>query len=64
MGAVRPGSLGARIGLQVGDVIVGLAGQPVRSDQDLAVRMRALRGQRVVLAYWRNGETRVAELAL
>ena len=49
-------SAGARAGLQVGDVIVELNGQPVKSGQDFDVAIaRTKVGSRISLAYTRNG---------
>jgi S1-C subfamily serine protease len=58
VGRVKPYSAGALAGLRVGDVITQLAGQPVRSDQDVHAIMRTQRyGQAVPLLAWRNGQT-------
>ncbi len=64
VGAVKPGGLAGQAGLQVGDVIVGLAGRPVHGVEDLRSLLGSLRGQRVALAYWRNGETRSVDVSL
>jgi glutaredoxin 3 len=58
VGRVNPGSTGALAGLRAGDVIMQLAGQPVRSDQDVHRIMAGLsHGQTVDLLAWRNGQT-------
>ena len=58
VGRVTPYTAGALAGLRVGDVITQLAGQPVRSDQDVHAIMRNQRyGQTVQLMAWRNGQT-------
>jgi S1-C subfamily serine protease len=45
-------------GLRVGDVITQLAGQAVRSDQDVHAIMRGQRhGQSASLVAWRDGRT-------
>ena len=58
VGRVNPGSSGAMAGLRTGDVIVQLAGQPVRSDQDVhTIMSRQGYGQTSDLLAWRNGQT-------
>jgi len=58
VGRVNPGSAAAKAGLQPGDVIVQLAGQTVRTDQDVNRIMANVRpGQTVDLLAWRNGQT-------
>jgi glutaredoxin-like YruB-family protein len=58
VGRVTPGATGALAGLRVGDVIVQLAGQPVKSDQDVhAIMGRQSYGQSADLLAWRNGQT-------
>jgi glutaredoxin len=58
VGRVKPYSAGALAGLRVGDVITQLAGQSVRSDQDVHAIMRNQRyGQTVPLLAWRSGQT-------
>ncbi len=58
VGRVRAGSPSARGGLLTGDVIVRMAGQPVRSDGDVHRIMENLRaGQSVDLDLWRDGQT-------
>jgi glutaredoxin len=58
VGRVNPGSSGAMAGLRTGDVIVQLAGQPVRSDQDVhTIMARQSYGQSADLLAWRNGQT-------
>jgi glutaredoxin len=58
VGRVNPGSSGAMAGLRTGDVVVQLAGQPVRSDQDVhAIMARQSYGQSADLLAWRNGQT-------
>jgi glutaredoxin 3 len=58
VGRVTPYQAGALAGLRVGDVITQLAGQPVRSDQDVHAIMRNQRyGQTLNLLAWRNGQT-------
>ena len=64
VGQVKPRSLAERVGLQAGDVIVGIGGRPVRSAGDLQSLLGGLRGSRVPLAVWRNGETRAVEVNL
>lgn len=58
VGKVQPGSPAAAAGLQRGDVITQLAGQPVRNDQDVhRVMAKVETGQAVQMRFWRNGET-------
>ena len=58
VGRVTPYMAGALAGLRVGDVITQLAGQAVRSDQDVHATMRDQRyGQSANLLVWRNGQT-------
>jgi glutaredoxin 3 len=57
VGRVHPGSAGALAGMQPGDVIVQLAGQSVRADQDVHRIMSGIRpGQAVEVVFWRNGQ--------
>lgn len=63
VGRVRPALAGALAGLRIGDVIVQLAGQPVKSDQDVHRVMTEVRyGQMVNLLLWRNGQIIGAKL--
>ena len=58
VGRVDPGSAADTAGLRPGDVIVQLAGQAVRTDQDIDRIMANVRfGQTVDLIAWRNGQT-------
>jgi S1-C subfamily serine protease len=58
VGRVDPGSASALAGLHPGDVIVQLAGQAVRTDQDVDRIMANVRlGQVVDLLARRNGQT-------
>jgi glutaredoxin 3 len=58
VGRVDPGSAADGSGLRPGDVIVQLAGQPVRTDRDLERIMANVRpGQVMGLFAWRNGQT-------
>lgn len=58
VGRVSPATTGALAGLRVGDVIVQLAGQPVKTDQDVhAIMGRQSYGQSADLLAWRNGQT-------
>jgi glutaredoxin len=58
VGRVNSGSSGAMAGLRTGDVIVQLAGQPVRTDQDVhTIMARQSYGQAADLLAWRNGQT-------
>jgi glutaredoxin-like YruB-family protein len=58
VGRVTPGTAGALAGLRTGDVILQLAGQQVRNDQDVhAIMSRQAHGQSADLLAWRNGQT-------
>ena len=58
LGRVDPGSVAALAGLRPGDVIVQLAGQTVRTDQDVdRIMANVCPGQMVDLLVWRNGQT-------
>jgi glutaredoxin len=58
VGRVTPATSGALAGLRVGDVIVQLAGQPVKSDQDVhRIMARQSHGGSADLLAWRNGQT-------
>jgi glutaredoxin-like YruB-family protein len=58
VGRVDPGSAAALAGVWPGDVIVQLAGQAIRTDQDVDRIMANIRlGQTVDLLAWRNGQT-------
>ena len=55
VGGVRSGSIAARVGLQQGDVIVELAGQPIRASADIDRAIASLRrGQTSTLTYIRG----------
>src|SRR5687767_6329973 len=58
VGRVRPGSPAARAGLQPGDIIVALAGQPVDSAAAVEQMLRRLGPQHPVpVRIYRNGRT-------
>jgi glutaredoxin-like YruB-family protein len=58
VGRVHAASSAALAGLRPGDVIVRLAGQPVRSDQDVhRITADVRHGQEVDLLLWRDGQT-------
>lgn len=58
VGRVDPGSAADASGLRPGDVVVQLAGQTIRTDQDVDRIMASVRsGQVVDLLVWRNGQT-------
>jgi glutaredoxin 3 len=58
VGRVDPGSVADASGLRSGDVIVQMAGQAIRTDQDVDRIMTSVRfGQVVDLLVWRNGQT-------
>src|SRR6266511_5661043 len=58
VGRVRPGSPAARAGLQPGDIIVALAGQPIGSAAAVEQMMSQLGSQHpVAVRIYRNGRT-------
>lgn len=58
VGRVNPGSPAALAGLRPGDVIVQMADQPVRTDQDVHRVGAGMRyDQEVDVLVWRNGQT-------
>jgi S1-C subfamily serine protease len=58
VGRVRPGSPAARAGLQPGDIIVALAGQPIGSAAAVEQMMSRLGSQHsVAVRIYRNGRT-------
>jgi len=57
VGRVESAGAGKQAGLYVGDVIVELAGQPVRTDRDVDRIMAGFRpGQNARLRVWRDGK--------
>jgi S1-C subfamily serine protease len=61
VGRVRPGSAAQRAGLLAGDVVVEMAGKPLRTADDFqAVLATQAPGSAVNLVYVRNGERRTA----
>jgi len=58
VGRVDPGSVAALAGVRPGDVIVGLAGEGVRTDRDVdRIMANVGPGQAVDLLLWRHGQT-------
>jgi serine protease Do len=65
VGNVKPNSAGAKAGLQRGDVITELDGQPINSPNDLRLKIGTMAPGTVVhLKISRNGESRDATLTL
>jgi serine protease Do len=65
VGSVEPNSPGAKAGLQRGDVITEINGQPVNSQNDLRLKVAAMApGTAVHLKVIRNGETRDVSVTL
>jgi serine protease Do len=65
IGSVEPNSPGAKAGLQRGDVITELNGQPVNGQNDLRLKVGSMApGTTVHLKALRNGETRDLTLTL
>ena len=61
--AVTPGGPAARAGIQQGDVIVGVAGQPVSPDATLAYLLSQQRvGSRVPIEFIRGGQRRTVQI--
>ena len=57
IGRVHPGSAGALAGLRTGDVIVQLAGQPVRGERDVHQIVSGIRPDQVTeVIVWRDGQ--------
>lgn len=56
VGAVRPDSLAATVGLKAGDVIVEIAGTPIRNAQDVTDATARLEGMREIGLTWVRGE--------
>lgn len=59
IGAVRPGSLAARLGLQTGDVIVQIGEHPIRTAQDVTDVLASGRSLGEVPIVWMRGERRM-----
>jgi len=60
-----PGSPAQQAGLQPGDILLQLAGQPVSDLSSYAAILRTLKaGEKVELRFRRDGETKVAEVVL
>jgi glutaredoxin 3 len=65
VGRVNRASSASLAGLRVGDVIVQLAGQPIRSDEDVHRAMAGLRyDQDVEVLLWRDGQRMGTRLRL
>jgi glutaredoxin-like YruB-family protein len=57
VGKVNAGSPAERAGMQVGDVIMSMAGQPIRTADDVQRIMAVMSaGQAVAVGVWRNGQ--------
>ncbi len=64
VGRVAPDSAADRAGLRAGDVIVALAGRPVRGVADLERALEALvPGQAVEVVWWRGGREERGQVA-
>jgi len=62
---VEPGSPAEKAGIQSGDVILSINGQPISRSIDLSARVAELRpGTKATLGVWRNGKSRDLEVAL
>jgi S1-C subfamily serine protease len=63
VGAVSPGLLGARAGLQAGDIITEINTRPVSNAADMERALAGLRpGSIVAIRFRRNGDTRKSEI--
>jgi putative serine protease PepD len=63
--SVDAGSPAAAVGLQVGDVITGIDGNPVHSNSELATRLYPdTPGREVILTYMRDGTTLTSSVVL
>ncbi len=63
--SVTPGSSAAKAGLEDGDIITGIDGQPIDSADDLVATVRTYRpGDEVELTYERDGKEESTQLAL
>jgi S1-C subfamily serine protease len=56
VGAVKPDSLAATVGLKAGDVIVEIAGTPIRNAQDVTDATARLEGMREIGIAWVRGD--------
>lgn len=62
VGRIRAGSLAERAGLRPDDIVVELAGHPIRSAEDMEAAVSHIRrGDRVPLTFVRNGQTQRTE---
>ena len=65
VGEVEPNSPGSRAGLQRGDIILAVDGQPVSDERDLRLRIAAMSpGQTVKLLILRNGQNQTVSVTL
>ena len=65
VGEVEPDSPGAKAGLQRGDIILAVDGQPVPDERDLRLRIAAMSpGQTVKLEILRNGQKQTVSVTL
>lgn len=63
VGSVKPGSLAAQAGVQAGDVIVEIAGMPIRTAQDVTDAVARLQSARQVEIAWVRGSQRIRGVA-
>jgi serine protease Do len=65
VGEVEPNSPGSRAGLQRGDIILSVDGQPISDERDLRLRIAAMSpGQTVKLEIVRNGQKQTVSVTL
>lgn len=63
--APQEGSPGQKAGMQKGDVVTSVNGEPIKDARDLAKRIAAMRpGSKAEVTLWRNGKTEVIQLTL
>ncbi|HMO28182.1 PDZ domain-containing protein, partial [Enterovirga sp.] len=63
--ATEPGTPASKAGLQSGDVLVSVNGQPVADARDLSRRIAGIKpGSKVEIVYLRNGKERTADVEL
>ncbi len=62
---VQPNTPASRAGIEMGDVIVSLNGQPINDQTDLVARLARMHpGENVSLTLYRNGDSRTVDIKL
>jgi len=62
VGALEPGSPADQAGLEEGDLVTALDGQPIQHWEQMSGVIRAHPGARMLLGFQRDGETRTVEI--